>query len=212
VVHTGVVYPKLAKALAEADIDAAMMDIIGSNETIRSVYHPDLSVSDLENSLSLLTKEGIPIVPHVVVGIHYGELKGEKEALEIISRHQPTALVIVVLTPLEKTPMEHIEPPSPIDVARVVLASRFMMPDTPLILGCIRPGARHKAESDVLSIRAGINGIAYPSQEGYDYAKNNSLEISFSEKCCSLMYRDLIPKKSIEHKGMITAYGERITD
>jgi hypothetical protein len=196
VVHTGIVYPELAKALAEADIDAAMIDIIGSNETIRSVYHPDLTVTHFDRSLSLLENEGIPFVPHVVVGIHYGKLKGEKKALQIISKYKPAALVIVALTPLMKTAMEHIKPPSPINIARVILAAKFMMPNIPLVLGCIRPGGEHKSKTDVLAIRGGVNGIAYPSEEGYNFAKKIGLQIKFSEECCALTYKDLITQIS----------------
>jgi uncharacterized radical SAM superfamily protein len=42
-----------------------------------------------------------------------------------------------------------------------------------------------------LSIKAGVNGIAYPSEEGYNYAKKIGLEIRFSEECCALMGKDL---------------------
>lgn len=193
VVHTGIVYPKLAEALAEAEIDAAMIDVIGSNETIRSIYHLNLTVDAFDDSLSLLEENHIPIVPHVVVGIHYGRLKGEDEALRIISKHHPAAVIIVALTPLEHTPMEYLIPPSPLDIARVTLASRFMMVDTPLLLGCARPSGEHKSETDILAIKAGVNGIAYPSEEGYDYARKMGLDVRFSEKCCALIYRELKP-------------------
>lgn len=190
-VHTGIVYPELAEALAEADIDAAMIDVIGSNETIRSVYHLDLSVEAFDRSLSLLEQHGIPLVPHVVVGIHYGKLKGEGRALEIISKYRPRAVIIVALMPLDQTPMEHVTPSSPLDIARVTLAAKIMMPMAPLILGCARPGGEHRAKTDVLAIKAGASGIAYPSEEGYSFAKKVGLDVRFSEECCALMYRDL---------------------
>jgi uncharacterized radical SAM superfamily protein len=191
VVHTGIVYPKLAEALAEAEIDAAMIDIIGSNESIKSVYHLNLTVDDFDRSLFLLEKNHIPIVPHVLVGIHYGKLKGEEETLRILSKYHPAAVIIVALSPLERTPMEYLTPPSPLDIARVTLASRLMMQDTPVLLGCARPLGEHKSETDILAIKAGVNGIAYPSEEGYNYAKKIGLEIRFSEECCALMSKDL---------------------
>ena len=192
VVHTGIVYPELVEALAEADIDAAMIDVIGSNETIRSVYHLDLSVDAFDRSLSLLERYGISSVPHVVAGIHYGKLIGERRALEIISKYRPKAVIIVALMPLNQTPMERVTPSSPIDITRVILAARFMMPKAPLILGCARPSGEHKAKTDVLAIRAGVNGIAYPSEEGCSFAKKAGLDVKFSEECCALIYRDLI--------------------
>jgi uncharacterized radical SAM superfamily protein len=187
VVHTGVVYPKLAEALGEAGIDAAMIDIIGSDQTIRSVYHLDLTSEAFDTSLSLLEQNHIPIVPHIVVGIHYGQLKGEEQAIRIVARHNPAAVVIVALNPLEKTPMELVPPPSPRDIARVTLASRLLLKDTPLLLGCARPLGEHKDETDILAIKAGVNGIAYPSEAGYNYAKKRGLKILFSEECCSLI-------------------------
>jgi len=61
------------------------------------------------------------------------------------------------------------------------------MPNQPVILGCARPHGEHRRETDILCIKAGVNGIAYPTEEGYYYAKELGLEITMSDKCCSLM-------------------------
>ncbi|MFQ6081218.1 MAG: radical SAM protein, partial [Candidatus Bathyarchaeia archaeon] len=200
VVHTGIVYPELAEALAATDIDAALVDVIGSNDTIQRVYHLDMTVDAFDRSLTLLEQSKIPVVPHVVVGIHYGKLKGERRALQIISRHHPATLIIVAFVPLSQTPMEHVTPPSPLDVARVILAARFMMPETPLILGCARPG-EYKSKTDILAIKAGVSGIAYPSEEGYNFARKAGLEVRFSTECCALQYKHLIGSESRFHKN-----------
>lgn len=194
VVHTGIVYPKLAEALAEAGIDAAMIDVVGSNETLQRVYHLNVTEQIFDRSLSLLERSKIPIVPHIVVGLHYGKLRGEKNALKIVSRHKLAALIIVALMPLEKTPMENVKPPQPIDVARVILAARFMTQRVPVMLGCARPWGKHRSETDILAIKAGVNGIAYPSEEGYSFANKVGFKIRFSEECCALTYRDLIDR------------------
>lgn len=191
VVHTGIVYPKLAEALGKADIDAAMIDIIGSNETLQEVYHLDLTVDVFDSSLSLLEKNRIPVVPHIVVGIHYGQLKGEEAAIRIVAKYQPLAVIIVALNPLEKTPMEAVKPPTPMDIARVTLATRLALDHTPVLLGCARPLGDHKAQTDILAIKAGVNGIAYPSEVGYQYALKRGLKIVFSEECCSLIRKYL---------------------
>lgn len=200
VVHTGIVYPELAEALAAAEIDAAMIDVLGSDESIQRVYHLNLTVDDIDRSLLLLEQNHIPIVPHILVGIHYGKLKGEAKTLQILSKYHPAAVIIVALAPLEQTPMEYITPPSPLDIARVTLASRLQMPDTPILLGCARPSGEHKSKTDVLSIKAGVNGIAYPSEEGYQYAKEIGLDIRFSEECCALMGKSLMTVKEKTHE------------
>lgn len=190
VIHTGLISPEVAEALATVNVDGVMLDIIGSNETIRKVYHLDRSVEDFEHSLILLEKNGIPIIPHVVVGLHFGKLKGEKEALKIVSRHRIAALVIVVFMPLKGTPMEYVEPPPPIVVAKVMLAARFLMPDMPLLLGCASPRGPYKASVDVFGIKAGVNGIAYPSEEAYNLATKLGLKVEIYDKCCSLLWKE----------------------
>ena len=191
VVHTGLVNPLLAEALAEANVDAAMIDIIGSNETAREIYHLHCDVSSFDRSLDLLELNGIPIAPHIVVGIHRGKLRGERRAIEMVSKHDPTAAVVVALMPLQDTPMESVSAPPPFEIARVVLALRLLMPRTPLLLGCARPKGAHKIKTDVLAIEAGVNGVAYPSAEVIDFVKRRELEIKFHEACCSLLWKEL---------------------
>lgn len=191
VVHTGVVQPNLAESLGDAGVDAAMIDVIGSDETIRSVYHLDQTVEALDRSLSLLEEHRVPVVPHIVVGLHYGEMKGEGEALKILTEHRSEAIVVVAFTPIDQTPMMNTRPPAPPDIARVVLASRLTLPATPVLLGCARPRGEHKSATDVLAVKAGVNGIAYPSQEGYEYAVERGLRVRHSEECCALLYRDI---------------------
>jgi hypothetical protein len=37
-----------------------------------------------------------------------------------------------------------------------------------------------------------VNGIAYPSPEGYAYADETGMGIRFSDECCSLIFRDML--------------------
>ena len=196
VIHTGLIDPDLIENLTDIGMDAVMLDIVGSEETIRDVFRLNKGKMDYERSLELLHQAKIPTVPHVVVGLHFGKIKGEQYALEIISKYKPAAVVIVALMPLEGTEMEHITPPSPFEIARIVLSARLLMPKTPLILGCARPLGAHKERTDQLSINAGINGIAYPSETSVDYALKRGLNIDFSPLCCSLMFQKFIQNKN----------------
>jgi len=187
VVHTGIVYEEVAAALGEAGIDGAMLDIMGSNDTIREIYHLDLMKEAFEHSMELLNRHGVPLMPHIVVGLHRGELRGEAEAVRMIARHNPERVMVVAFKPLLGTPMENSPTSTPLEIARVVLACRLAMPDTPVIMGCARPPGKHKVETDRLVIRAGVNGMAYPSEEGHDFARELGLDISVSSGCCCLM-------------------------
>jgi len=191
VVHTGVIDLQLAERLRDAGVDAALIDIIGSDETIREIYQLNVSVADYDKSLRALHESGIPFVPHVLVGLHYGKLKGEFEALQMIAKYSPSAVIVISLMPIHDTLMETARPPTPLDVARVLVAARLMMPKTPLVLGCMRPKGKHKAETDALAVKAGVNAIAFPAEQAVKIANSMQLETSFSSLCCSQIYDDL---------------------
>jgi len=72
VVHCGLVSPELAAGLAASGADGVMLDIIGADETLRDVYHLNLTVEDVDRSLRLLSDPRLRIIPHIVLGLHYG--------------------------------------------------------------------------------------------------------------------------------------------
>jgi len=191
VVHTGVIDFDMARRLKEAGVDAALIDIIGSNETIKEIYQLNVRVSDYDKSLSALHHSGIPLVPHVLVGLHYGELRGEFHALQMISKYSPSAIIIIALMPIRGTSMQDVVPPSPEDIARVLVAARFMLPKTPLVLGCMRPKGKHRSQTDTWAVEAGVNAIAFPSNEAIQLAESMGLATSFSSLCCSQIFEDL---------------------
>jgi uncharacterized radical SAM superfamily protein len=127
----------------------------------------------------------------VLVGLHYGRLKGEFEALEMIAKYSPSAVIVIALMSIHGTMMETATPPKPMDIARVLVASRLMLPKTPLVLGCMRPKGKHKTETDMLAVKAGVNAIAFPAEQAIKLAESMSVGTSFSSLCCSQIYEDL---------------------
>jgi uncharacterized radical SAM superfamily protein len=191
VVHTGLVSEKTAQGLAEAQIDAAMLDIIGDERVSREVYHIEDGPRKMRHSLDILEELGIPTVPHILVGLNYGKLAGEIEALDLIAQGNPAAVVIIALSPLRKTPMEGVIPPAPEDIGRIMTVARLGMKEVPILLGCARPMGNHKIATDKYAILSGVNGIALISQEGVDFARENGLKPAFLDVCCSLAYKTL---------------------
>ncbi len=191
IVHSGVVTPELARGLAGAGVDGVMLDIIGADETVREVYHLDRPASDFEHSLELLASRGMRIIPHIVLGLHFGRFLGEWEALEMIRRHPVSTLILVVLTPLVGTPMAHLSPPPTADVVDFFAHARQAMPGTPINLGCGRPMGEVKVALDRAAVDHGLNGIAYPADGIVEYARSSGLEPDFYEYCCSLTWSDL---------------------
>jgi len=189
-VHTGIINVAAACALKKAGVDAVLIDIIGSDETIREIYNMNVTVEDYANSLKALDDSSIPFVPHVVVGLHYGRLKGEWNALKVMSEHKPSALVIIAFMPIHKTEMQDIKSPKPLDIARVTATARLMFPRTPLVLGCMRPKGKSQAEIDILAVKAGVDAIAFPAEEAVKYAETNGYEVAYSSFCCAQIYAD----------------------
>jgi len=189
-IHTGIIRKKVAEELVRAGVDMALIDILGSDETIEEIYRLNVRTADYDSSMSALEESGIPFVPHVIVGLHYGRLLGEFNALQMISRHNPSGLVVIALIPLRKTLMEHVEPPKPDDIAHVIAEARLMLPRTPVALGCMRPSGRHRVITDVLAVNAGVNAIAFPEDEAVERARILGLETHFHAACCAQTYED----------------------
>ncbi len=196
-VHCGFLDYNTASALKQAGVDQALIDVMGDEKTAREIYHLD-GLARVTRSLEDLFRSGLQVVPHVVAGLMYGKIRGEYEAIRIISRFEPSALVIVVLTPLKGTPMATVSPLAPIDVARLIARARVVMPHTPISLGCERPRNNQGEPMEVLSLCAGVTRMAVWSEKTVDLAVNVGLQPLFQPTCCSVPYRrDYSEKLSI---------------
>jgi lipoyl synthase len=191
-VHTGIIDSATAVLLKETGIDAALIDVIGSQETIEKTYHLNVKVKDYADSLLALQNAGVPFVPHVIVGLNEGKLYGELNALQIISGTKPAAVVLIAFMPIPGTEMAQVKPPQPLDIARVAASARLMFPKTPLVLVCMRPKGTIRAATDVLALKAGVDAVAFPSQAAIDYAKAEGVAVSFSQYCCAQIFLDKI--------------------
>jgi len=187
-VHPGLPDEETCAALGEVGIDGAMVDIIGHRDTIRDVYHLNSDPEDYENALSWLEQYKVPTVPHIILGLHFGKMLGEERALEMIVRHPPKVMVMVVLMPLTGTPMFGVTPPSLEEIGSFFEKARKALPSTPVMLGCARPMGDLKVEIDRLAVSAGLNGIAYPANGIVEYARQAGLRPRFINACCGVSW------------------------
>ncbi len=118
-------------------------------------------------------------MPHVIVGLNEGRLDGELEALKMISQVKPSAIVIIAFMPIHDTDMANTPPPKPVDIAKVTATARLMFPETPLILGCMRPKGAARGETDVLALKAGVDAVAFPSEDAIKYVQNEHFQLFF---------------------------------
>lgn len=184
-VHTGLLDRGRARALAAAGVDTAMMDVIGDPSTIRDVYHLDRPVADFESTLAALTETPMSVVPHIVIGLHYGRILGEAAALDICARHAITSLVLVVVMPHHARPGTFTLPNEE-DVARIFMAARARLPNIDVLLGCARPHGAHRRLTDAYAVMAGLDGIAFPADGVVDLCRAIGRPFEQSHACCSI--------------------------
>jgi lipoyl synthase len=192
-VHTGIINQKAAVGLKVAGVDAALIDVIGSEATLHRTLNLNVGLEDYGKSLQALSAAKLNVVPHVIVGLNDGKLDGEIDALQTIADIcNPSALVIIAFMPIHGTEMAKTQPPKPIEIAKVVATARTMFPHVPLLLGCMRPKGKSRGETDVYALKAGVDGIAFPSEAAVEYAKSKGYQTVYSSYCCAQMYLDSI--------------------
>jgi hypothetical protein len=85
--------------------------------------------------------------------------------------------------------MENISLPSIEEAGNIFLKARRLLPNTPIILGCERGFGRYKAKLDITALKAGFNGIAYPSDGIVTKAEKIGLRPRFSGACCAMGFK-----------------------
>ena len=194
--HSALLDQRRATLMESAGVDVAMMDVIGAQETIRDVYHLDRPVADFEATLAALSATKMDVVPHIVIGLHYGRLLGEENALDIVSRHRVSALILVVVTPIYAPADKPFATISTDDVAKVLVAARQRINHAPVQLGCIRPAGRHKMITDAYAVMAGFDGIAYPAPGIVALARAIGRPIEQEHACCSISLNGLSGRRA----------------
>lgn len=190
-IHTALTDEAGAKEMESAGVDVAMLDIIGAEETIREVYHLDRPVDDFEATLEALCSTSMQVSPHIVIGLHYGRILGEANALNILSRHPTHALVLVVIMPFYAKPGTFVTPDT-LDIGRIFLAARRRLPDRQVLLGCARPPGMHKRVTDAYAVMAGLDGIAFPADGAVAVADTIGRPFHQAHACCSIKLGDSI--------------------
>ncbi len=180
--HTGMnVSKEVSKGLKDANFKQGLIDIIGDEETLKEIYNLEDYRSYLETLDNLFTF-GPQIVPHIVVGIHWGKIKGEYEAIKILERYNPEIVVMVVVMPK----FLKVEPP-PIDEV-IDLFYKAKEKFKIISLGCAKPRGKYRFELEERLLNLGlIDRVAIPSEKCLNFAKKNGIEIIKNYTCCSVV-------------------------
>ncbi len=184
-VHSALMDEGRAKAMESAGVDTVMMDVIGAQDTIRDVYHLDRPVEDFEATLAALCSTDMDVVPHIVIGLHYGKILGEANALDICSRHGIHALVLVVIMPYF-TKAGMYEATEPTAVGEIFVEARDRLSDRQVLLGCARPAGMARRVIDGYAVMAGLGGIAFPADGMVALAETIGRPADQAHACCSV--------------------------
>lgn len=184
--HTGLVPSWLAHELGKAGIDLADFDLIGDDETIELVLGIDRTVEDYRHAMKALKRSLPYVAPHICVGLHAGDVKGERRALEVAAEINPQALVMLVIVPTSGTSFEHVAGPSPEAVGEIIAEARIKLPETILALGCMRPRDTRRADFELQALRSGIDRVELPSERTLETARKIGLQVQRLDTCCAV--------------------------
>lgn len=185
-VHTGLAPSWLARELGRAGVDLADFDLIGDDETIGLVLGIDRTVEDYSRAMKTLKRSLPHVAPHICVGLHAGEIRGERKAIEIAAEIDPQVLVMLVLVPTSGTGFERVTGPSPEEVGETIRRARTKLPETTLALGCMRPRDGRRAEFELQALHSGVDRIEIPSELTLETARRIGLNVRRLDMCCAV--------------------------
>ncbi len=183
-VHSGIVDAETASGLARAGVDQALLDVVGDDATYRRICHVPFGVERIMLSMQHLKDAGLELAPHIVCGLDYGNIRGEGEAVRMLSSFSPKQVVVVSYMKIPGTGCGHFKLPLADEVAEVIADARLAMPEARVNLGCARERGNTRIEE--LAVDAGVNRMALPSDEAVARARYYGLEIRYQRTCCSV--------------------------
>jgi len=181
-IHSGLVDEKRAKLLKKAGVDMVLYDVVSSEEAIRRVLNLNHSPRDYWRGLKYLVDCGVPVAPHIVVGLNEGKPSGEFKSVDVVASTGCSALVIVVFTPYPGTPLENAQPP-PVDYVLKVMEYARRKVSAPMSLGCMKP--RQFREIEYKAVDLGFDGIAFPSEDALNYIVSKDMKFKVHYECCA---------------------------
>ncbi len=182
--HVGLMGREGLSALVAAGVDAFSVDVYGADSAIKGTLGLEAAAGDYLRVIEDLRDLGAPLVaPHICVGIERGRVVGELRAIDRLAEMRPEVVVVLVFTPTKGTPYATAPPPRREDVIAVIRHALDAMPGTRINLGCMRPRADRALEA--AAARAGISGLAVPSNAVKAELARDGYRIVERETCCA---------------------------
>ena len=120
--------------------------------------------------------------PHIIIGLHFGKIIGERKAIKFISKLKNfSSLVLLVLIPTRGTPMENVSIRVE-EVEDIMKYAASKISPNKIILGCMRP--RNLIDIEQFAVDLGFRGVVLPSPKTVQHAKNKGIEMVVKNTCC----------------------------
>lgn len=178
--HPGLVNKQLATEIRRSNVDIIDYEFVIDSDVIRDVKGLNKSPSDYIKSLELLVKYGPAyIAPHVPIGLRYGKIVKEKEAIDFLIDSNPYFVSFLIFIPTINTMMANCEIPKKEDVINLFNYARKLKGE--IALGCMRPSIfKDKIDRELLE-KSLIDRIATPRNK---IIKEHNLSVI--KACCSI--------------------------
>jgi uncharacterized radical SAM superfamily protein len=183
-IHTGILNKREAEDIVATEVDIISVDLVGSKKTLRQVYGIDASVDTYMGTLSHLKNAGAySLAPHICIGLHYGEVLGEKKALEMAINTEPDVIVFTSIIPTMNTPMENVQSPEVNTIIDFISEAKRHSRGFDISLGCMR-SRENKIELERKAIKAGVSRIALASRSTERWALEQGYNVMKINGCC----------------------------
>lgn len=190
--HTGYIPEKyFEKTLI---FDSISIDIVGNDKILKEIYNIEKSkkyfyenILKLAEYLSKIDKDKPKIVPHITIGIFYGENSNEEESIDFIKSLPIDKLVLNIIIPTKNTSFETINNVPYRRVIEIYEYARKNLQDALIYLGCMRPFGEYRDILDATLISEGIDGIVNPSKKTIRQFEELDRIIENINGCCALL-------------------------
>lgn len=183
--HVGLISESEMREIAPY-LDCVSFDFVVDEATIREVYHLGGRTRDDYIRTYQMIRKYVRVMPHICIGLHGGEVRGEYAAIDTLAELGADGLVCIVFIPTRGTAYADRQPPALEDVVDVLVYAREKFPAAPIHLGCMRPKGRYRAELDYWAIEMGVNNIVNPTPLAVRRAEELGWEILLRDECCVL--------------------------